>query len=140
MDKLQSVRVLNLLYDMVYGIADEDHLVGSDILAQRLGLDQSTTLDLASYLQGKKLLKISRRMLGADFRQISITEEGVKEIEAARENKETPSEKYPPGMFNQIINYGSIKGSIIQGSSNVQSTVNITDNNVNRINECINLR
>ncbi|MFZ0510645.1 MAG: hypothetical protein WAM14_03485 [Candidatus Nitrosopolaris sp.] len=50
---------------MVDAIADEDHLVGSDILAQKLGLDQPTSLDLAFYLQGKKLLKISRRMLGA---------------------------------------------------------------------------
>lgn len=123
MDKLQSLRVLNSVYDMVNGIADEDHFVRSDLLQQKLALDETTTLDLSFYLQGKKLLKISQKMLGADFRQISITEQGVKEIEAARENRETPSEKYSPGMFNKIINYGSIIGPIIQGSSSVQSTV-----------------
>jgi hypothetical protein len=72
---------------------------------------------------------------------VTITEQGIKEVEAARENKETPVEKYPPGAINQIVNYGPMIGSpIIQGSSNtynVQSNVNIIGNDIQKIKKFI---
>src|SRR5947207_2491907 len=98
-------------------------------------------MELAQYLEGKRLIKVGIKAAGIDYRLISITEQGIKEVETARENKETPVEKYPPGTINQIVNYGPMIGSpIIQGSSNtsnVQSNVNIIDNDVQKIKKFI---
>lgn len=136
--KIQSLRLLNTLYDRVKGIADEDVCDYSNVLSVLLNLDHLTILDLAHYLQGKNLVKVGIRVSGIDYRLISITELGVKEVETARENKKTPIVKYPAGIINQVYNYGNI----IQNSSivgNVQSNVNITINDIEKIKQFINL-
>jgi len=93
--RLQSLRLLNTIYDKVNGIADENAFVYSHLLAHNLDMSHSTALDLARYLQGKNLLKISMQVSGQDYRVISMTEKGVTEVESAKANKETPVEKYP---------------------------------------------
>jgi hypothetical protein len=93
--RIQSLRLLNTVYDKVNGIADETAFVYSHLLAQDLGMNHSITLTLAHYLQGKNLLKISIQVHGLEYRLISMTEKGVTEVESARANKETPVEKYP---------------------------------------------
>ena len=119
--RLQSLRLLNTIYDKVNGIADENVFVYSHLLAHDLGISHSTALDLARYLQGKNLLKISMQVSGQDYRVISMTEKGVIEVESARANKETPVEKYPPGAISLAIHGNVTDSSIIQSGSNISN-------------------
>lgn len=139
--KSQAFRLLNELYDSLEGIVDEGHFVYSNVLAERLNLDEPTTI--AYYLQGKNLVKIGPKVSGANFLTVSITKEGITEVEAARDNRETPIERLPPGAYNQIIVQGNVLGGVIsQGGSNVinaKSTVNITENEIDKFREFLNL-
>jgi hypothetical protein len=115
--RLQSLRLLNAIYDKVNGIADKHTFVYSHLLAHDLGISHSTALSLARYLQGKNLLKISMQVSGQGYRVIWMTEKGVTEVESARANKETPVEKYPPGAISLAIHGNVTNSPIIQGVS-----------------------
>ena len=66
----------------------------------------------------------------------------INEVEAARDNKETPLEKYPAGSIN-LINYGIvINSSIVQGGfdiSNIETNVNIVSNDLEKIKKFVEL-
>lgn len=125
--RTESLRVLNTLYDRAKGIADVSDY--SQILAARLNIDHSTLIDLARYLEGKGLVKLGIKASGIDYRLISLTKEGVVEIEAARENRETPILGYPPGTISQVVNYGNI----IQNSPNVSNTQVYATNDLEKV-------
>lgn len=135
-NKIQSLRVFNTLYDRVRGIADENVCEYSHILARLLNLDHSTLLTLSRYLQGKNLVKLGIRASGIDYRMISLTKAGVEEVEAARENIETPVIRYPAGTISHVINYGNIN----QNSSSVSNVqANFVTNEIDKVRQFLDL-
>lgn len=58
-----------------------------------------------------------------------LMEAGVKEVETARSNQETPVENLPPGTYYHVVIQGSMNAPLIQGSSNVSDVSNVTTSN-----------
>lgn len=109
--KKQRFQFLEKLYESTNG--SSSGIVMMYELGQELNFDRNTTSNVVEYLTGELL--IEPRTLGGG---ISITHNGILEIEAALENPNRPTQHFP--AIN-IINIENMNGSSIQ-----QGTVNST--------------
>ena len=113
--KKNRFRFLETLYDSTNGSTQAiRHMrdIGRD-----LQFSPDETSQIVEYLRGERLIKSLTRD-GA----ISLTHEGVLEIEQARDNPTQPTHHFPP---INIINIGSMNNyTLQQGSSH--STINFT--------------
>jgi DNA-binding MarR family transcriptional regulator len=83
-------KVLEALYDESKAIPTKN--VQSVVIANILGIDEATVMDVLSYYEGKELVKIvPHKPSGATFHLISITTKGIDEVEKA--GKETPTDR-----------------------------------------------
>lgn len=122
---------LQLVYDATGGSTLGD-VLRSDITAQ-LGLDAKASDVIAEYLVQEGLLEWTTMGL------ISITHYGVREIEQAVAEPDTPTEHFPPLAFTQnVIHVESMVGSAIQqGSSDSTQSVGAPALDVNALRDVI---
>jgi hypothetical protein len=92
-----------LMLQKVYEIAEglcETHIINMYEVGSQLGWTREMTESAFDYLQGEGLLKIMSFGGG-----ITLTHQGVKEVEEAAANPEKPTLHFPPHIINNI--YGA---------------------------------
>ncbi len=110
----RRLQFMNQLYDLTDGSSEP--IVDMFDLGLKLGWDRSAVGSVAEYLEGEGLIKYME--LGGG---ISITHQGVVEVEEALGRPDRPTEHFPPA--GNVIHIGSMVGSqIVQGSP--EATVN----------------
>ncbi len=113
---------LNKLYEITNG--DSSYMMNMWELGNELCLDRELTSNIVDYLIGESL--IEERALGGG---ISITHEGIVEIEELHDNPDVSSEHFP--AINMIHIENMTNSAIQQGVSNTTQSVVFTDNNKN---------
>lgn len=106
--KKQRFEFLKFIYSVTGG--NESRPVDGKVVGNEIGITNDNALNIIQYLIGEGLLEPN----GAGLR-VTITHQGVVEVEEAIENPDKPTEHFLP--MNNYINIGSmINSSIQQGS------------------------
>lgn len=120
--KKHRFQFLHFLYEKTEG--DEHSHVNMWELGEELGFEKEKTNKITQYLVGESLMEYAA-MGGI----ISITHQGVIEVENALTHPEEPTEYFPPV---NIININHMENSQIQQSSSYSTqTQSIETNNIN---------
>jgi enamine deaminase RidA (YjgF/YER057c/UK114 family) len=98
-------RFMEKLYATTEG--DEQRRVAAEEICSALGVGEEEMLILVQYLAGERLLKYAG--MGP---MVSITHDGVREVEELLYRPERPTEHFPP--YNQVIVYGNVSGTQLQ--------------------------
>lgn len=127
--KKQRFQFLERLYEVTNGSTSRIFMM--DELGDELNFDRNTTSNVVEYLTAELL--VESRTLGGG---ISITHDGVLEIESAHENPDKSTEHFP--AIN-IINIENMNGSSIQqGTVNSKQIVEFKSEKVSDLKELIN--
>jgi hypothetical protein len=108
--RAKRFKFLELLYDKVSG--DEFDVYSVNLLGRDLGFDETEAGRIAQYLAGEGLIEFQAM---GDGGMVSLTHAGVREIDEALTNKDTPTAHFPPlNVTNNIIHMPSAQNTTIQ--------------------------
>lgn len=126
--KKQRFQFLEKLYEVTNG--SSSGIVMMYELGKELKFDRNITSSIVEYLTGELLVEL--RTLGGG---ISITHNGILEIETAMENPNVPTEHFPAINIINIENMNS--SSIQQGTINSKQIVEFKSENISSLKEII---
>lgn len=122
--RAQRTQFMNELYDLADG--SDFQPIDTRKIAEKLGLDMTSregrieVLNIARYLEGEYLIKLT----GSAGNVVSLTHEGVREVEAARSQPDSPTEHFAPV---NIVYAESISNTAIQqGSPGATQSLTVT--------------
>jgi hypothetical protein len=109
--------MLHKVYELTGGLS-EKYIINMYAVGEQLGWTREKTEAAFDYLRGEGLLKIMTFGGG-----ITLTHQGVREIEEAKESPEKPTLHFPPHITNNI--YGdSVMGDKVVSGDNVGTLIN----------------
>lgn len=131
--RAQRTQFMNELYDLVNGADFQP--ISTHKVAQKLNLnmeDHTEILKIARYLEGEYLVKLT----GYGGSVVSLTHEGVREVEEARSQPDQPTEHFAPIniVYAETITHSAIQ----QGSPGAtQSLTVISQSNLEQLQELL---
>jgi len=103
--KMKRFKFFHRLYELTGG--DEFKLFNMFQIGEELGFNRDLTANIARDLRGEGLIVVHSTSVGDRNNLIGISHDGIREVEEAVSNPDTPTPRFPPGntiYINQMIN------------------------------------
>ena len=131
--KKKRFQFLHKLYELTGG--DESNWFKVFQIGEELGGDRDSTAKIAQYLEGERLIVVHATFIGYCNKLIGISHEGIREVEEALSDPDTPTDHFPSG--NIIVIDKMIGSQIQQASPEATQVVAIGEDRYEELKEII---
>lgn len=131
--KKKRFQFLHKLYELTGG--DESEWLKVFQIGEELGFDRDLTAKIAQYLEGERLIVVHSTSIGDRNKLIGISHEGIREVEEAVSDPDTPTYHFPP--VNIIAIDKMISSQIQQASPEATQAVAIGKDKYEELKEVI---